>query len=289
MNLKHLQTFVTLSEVKSFTKAAVISGCAQSGVTTHIKRLEETLGVQLFERIGKQVFLTSAGETLLPYAKKILALSTEMETLFAHSDKLTIGVTESVANFLFGDLLKEFSALCPDTEIFLKLADGRDYCQMLCSGEIDLAIVLDLPVKHKTVRIMHKRKENILLAAASTHALAGKTRVTPAEIQSFGMLLPLPDCAYRNLLEQDFLAEGTRITPALETSSSALIKESSLCGVGLGLLPEFAVQKELIYHMLEKVNYKIDYPVYTQVLIHPDKWRSPSLSRFLEIAKRHLT
>ena len=73
------------------------------------------------------------------------------------------------------------------------------------------------------------------------------------------------------------------------SSSSALIKESSLCGVGLGLLPEFAVQKELIYHMLEKVNYKIDYPVYTQVLIHPDKWRSPSLSRFLEIAERHLT
>ena len=80
MNLKHLHTFLTLQEEKSFTKTASVLGCAQSGVTTQIKLLEEELGTQLFERMGKSVSLTAEGERLVPYAKKMLALSAEISS-----------------------------------------------------------------------------------------------------------------------------------------------------------------------------------------------------------------
>ena len=90
------------------------------------------------------------------------------------------------------------------------------------------------------------------------------------------------------LFEQKLLSEGVRAQTALETDAVSVIKESSLTGVGIGLLPEFAVKKELIYHMLEKINYKTDYPIFSQLLIHKDKWISPDLEHFLEIAARHL-
>lgn len=288
MNLKHLQTFCILSKEKNFTKTAALLGCAQSNVTAQIKFLEEELGVLLFERIGRHISLTPTGERLLPYAKKILSLSDEMKTLCKDSGRLTIGVTESVAGYLSGDILKEFLALYPDTEIFLKIVSGTDACKMLGSGEIDLAIVLDLPVRQKGILVLQSKKENILLTAASTHELSGKTDITPSDLETYGVLLPLPDCPYRILLEQQLLSEGIRIKPVLEADSVSVIKESSLCGVGLGLLPEFAVKKELIYHMLEKINYKTDFPVYTQILLHKDKWISPDLKHFLEIAGRHL-
>lgn len=289
MNLKYLQTFLTLNEKKSFTKTAAALGCTQSAVTAQIRLLETQLGVRLFERIGKNVTLTFAGERLLPYARQMAALSSKIEMLYRDFGKLTIGVFESVANYLFGDVLKEFSAVCPEAEIFLKMLDGKDYCRMLSAGEIDLAIILDVSVKNKSVRILQKRKENIILAAASTHELSGKTSITPKDLEAYGVLLPLPDCPYRKSFEQKLYAEGIRIKTALETDSAAVIKESSLCGIGLGLLPEFAVKKELIYHMLTRINYKTDCRVYTQILIHPDKWISPELAHFIEIAKRHFS
>ena len=288
MNLRHLQTFCTLSKEKNFTKTAAVLGCAQSNVTTQIKLLESELGVLLFERIGKHISLTPEGERLLPYAKKMLSLSEEISSLYKHPGRLTIGITESIAAYLSGDILKEFLALYPDTEIFLKMLDGKDFCEMLCNGEIDLAIVLDLPVKQNFIQILHSKKEPVLLTAASTHELSGKTNLSPSDFETYGILLPLPDCPYRILLEQQFLSEGIRIKPVLETDSVSVIKESSLCGIGLGLLPEFAVKKELIYHMLEKINYKTDFPIYTQILVHKDKWISLDLEHFLEIAKRHL-
>jgi len=288
MNLKNLQTFLILSKEKNFTKTAAVLGCAQSAVTTQIKQLEESLGAALFERIGKHTILTFEGEQLLPYARKILSLSGEIQCLYQKNKRLTIGLTDSIANYLFGDILKEFSAVHPDTEIFLKILNGKDYCKMLCDGEIDAAIVLDTKVSHKSVRILQKRKETVILAASSTHEALKNPYLIPHDFETFGLLLPLPDCAYRKIFEQTLLDEGVRFKTALETDSVSVIKESSLCGIGIGLLPEFAVRKELIYHMLEKINYTLELPVFTQLLIHPDKYISLVLNDFLETARHHL-
>ncbi|MBO5372573.1 MAG: LysR family transcriptional regulator [Lachnospiraceae bacterium] len=288
MNLKHLKTFLTLTEEKSFTKTASTLNCAQSGVTAQIKALEEELGVQLFERMGKNVTLTAEGKRLVPYAIKMLNLSAEIDTLYQNFSRLTIGITDSIATYLFGDILKEYTALCPDAEIFLKIIGDFDYCQMLRDGEIDLAIVLDIPVKNKHIQVLQKRKENIALFAASTHALSGKHSVTTEDFKTHAMLLPPSNCPYRQLLEQKLHTEGIRPKIALETDSASIIKESSLSGIGIGLLPEFAIKKELIYHMFEKINYKMDYPIYTQILMHQDKWISKNLAQFIDVAKRHL-
>lgn len=288
MNLKHLQAFLTLSEEKSFTKTAAVLGCAQSGITSRIQMLEEECGVALFERIGKSVSLTAEGEQLLPYAKRMLSLAAEIDTLYQKAGRISIGVTESIAACLLGGMLKEFAAHRPGTEICLNILDGKNYIQMLRDGEIDLAIVFDLPVKSKAVRVLQKKQENVALVVASTHELAARHSISPEDLQSCGMLLPLPDCPYRKLFEQKLRQEGVQLKAALETGSVSVIKESSLCGVGIGLLPEFAVKKELVYHMLEKMNYTLEHPVYIQMLIHPDKRISKDLEHFLEIAGQRL-
>jgi len=289
MNLKHLQTFLALCVYKNFTLTAKQLHCAQSGVTTHIKALEEELGVQLFERMGKTVSLTAEGERLIPYAKKMLSLSTEMQSLYKDFSRLTIGVSESVATYLFGDILKEYTAIHPTSEIFLRILHTQDYCEMLKTGELDLAIVLDTPVNTENISVLQKRRENIWLFASSTHELMSKPQIHANDFTTHALLLPPPECIYRKLFDEKMHMENIRPKIALETGSTSIIKESSLSGIGLGLLPEFAVKKELIYHMFEKVNFKLDFPLYTQILMHQDKWMSEDFTQFLEIAKRHLS
>ena len=288
MTLKQLTVFLTLAKEGSFTKAAARLNCAQSGVTAHIRQLENELGVPLFNRIGKRTGLTPAGAALLPYAKKMLSLSSEAKNLYRKSPRLTVGLTEAAANYLLGNILKEFTAICPDSEIFFQMTDHRDYCGMLCDGELDLAIVLDVPVKRKPIQVLLKRKETILLAAASTHELSGGHRIQPEELGRYPLLLPAKDCPYRTFLEQKLSADGILPKTALTADSTPVIKEMAICGAGLGLLPEFAIRKELIYHMLEKINYNTDFPVYTQLLMHPDKSVSKELRQFLEVAGRHI-
>ena len=88
------------------------------------------------------------------------------------------------------------------------MTDHRDYCQMLCDGELDLAIVLDAPIKRKPIQVLQKRKEIILIAAASTHDLTGAHRIQPEDLSVYPLLLPAKDCPYRILFEQRLSADG---------------------------------------------------------------------------------
>lgn len=81
MDLKQLNTFITVGTLQSFTKAAEALNYAQSSVTTQIKMLEQELNVKLFERMGKSIFLTYEGKKLLPYAKQMLKLSADIKNV----------------------------------------------------------------------------------------------------------------------------------------------------------------------------------------------------------------
>ena len=105
MEYRNLVTFLRVAELQNFTKAANQLGYAQSTVTFHIQSLEEELGVTLFDRIGKKVTLTSAGEYLVTYANEMMKILTEIrqlnDSVDVMSGKLRVGVVESVLQCCF--------------------------------------------------------------------------------------------------------------------------------------------------------------------------------------------
>lgn len=124
MDFKQLNAFLMISRLQSFTKAADNLGYAQSSITTQIKLLESELGVKLFERIGKNITLTHEGKKLLPYAKQILKLSSDVKNAVLNTDvpsgTLTIGAAESLCVLRLPEILKEYKKLYPKVEISLK-------------------------------------------------------------------------------------------------------------------------------------------------------------------------
>lgn len=150
MELRQLQTFLTLSELKNFTKTAAKLGYSQSNITAQIKQLEQELGKPLFNRLGHSVTLTEDGYTLIPYATKILSLSQEaVETLVVKSHTIiSIIASESLCTYRLPQLLNAFRQSHPEVEFHIQLLDTNDYYTPLASGQADIAYVLQnqLPI-----------------------------------------------------------------------------------------------------------------------------------------------
>ena len=135
MEIRNLVTFVRITETQNFSRTAEQLGYSQSAVTMQIKQLESELHVQLFERIGKQVKLTQAGERLLPYALEILGAVRQAENIAREpaqiAGKLRIGTCESFVISVLPPVLTELTALCPQVEIITHTARIPDLIQML--------------------------------------------------------------------------------------------------------------------------------------------------------------
>lgn len=284
MNLKHLNTFLLLSKIKNFTKAAEHLHYAQSNVTTQIKQLEEELNVRLFERIGKNVILTAEGEKLIPYARKMLTLSSEIKDIYTTSfnqKRIVIGASESLSIYKLPDILKEYRKKYPDVEIFLKLLDTSNIISLLTDNTIDIAFILEAPVNTNSTITAFIKDEPICILATEEHWIAAKTDVTIYDFKDIPIILTQKDCCYRKHFENSLTNASIVPKIILETSSIQVIKETALSGLGLCLLPEFTVQKELDSHSIKRISYSINYNISAQLIYHKDKWVSPHLLDFI--------
>lgn len=287
MNLKHLQTFLVLSEIKNFTKTAEHLHYAQSHVTTQIKQLEEELGVRLFERIGKRVTLTLAGHELIPYAKKMLNLSRDVKENFSNKEKgrIVVGASESICISRLPDIIRSFQMKYPTVEIYLYVLDTPDFISLLFDNTIDVAYVLDTPIMHPSIKTAIKTKETICAFSTPEHLLTKKTNVSICDFANQKLILTRKDCCYRKMFEKDLLASSISPKIVLETSSLQVIKQAVLSGLGICILPQMVVQKELDNKELVKIDYKADYEIESQLLYHKDKWISENLNNFIALVK----
>lgn len=284
MNLKHLSTFLVLSKIKNFTKTAEYLHYAQSNVTTQIKQLEEELNVKLFERIGKNVILTAEGEKLIPYAGKMLALSSEIKDIYTtplNQKRIVIGASESLSIYKLPNILKEYRKKYPDVEIFLKLLDTSNVIPLLTDNTIDIAFILEAPINEDSTITAFIKDEPICVLATKEHRIAEKADVTIYDFKDIPIILTNKDCCFRKCFENSLINASIAPKIILETSSIQVIKENALSGLGLCLLPEFTVKKELDSNSIKRISYATNYNISAQLIYHKDKWASPQLLDFI--------
>lgn len=289
MELKHLNTFLVLSKIKNFTKTAEYLNYAQSSVTTQIQQLEKELNVRLFERIGKSVALTLEGENLIPYATKMLSLSSDIEKMYANSDnpgRIVIGASESISIYRLPEIIKVYKKKHPDVDLFLILLDSSDFIPLLSDNTIDIAFIMDHPITDKSTTSFLHIDESICVLSTPEHPLALKKTVSIQDFADTPMILTGHGCCYRNMFERDLSMFNISPKIVLETGSIHVIKQTALSGLGLCILPELATQKELKNRNLVKLAYQTNYNIVSQLICHKDKWISPNLSDFISVIKQ---
>jgi DNA-binding transcriptional LysR family regulator len=288
LDLRELKTFRAVAGEKSFTRAANLLHYAQSSVTAQIQSLEAALGVPLFDRMGRQIELTAAGRQLIVYAERLLDLAEEARRSVDNDGPprgtLTVLAPETLLAYRLPELLKRFQSQYPAIHLSLSAVES---CSMSDDIEpsVDIAFSLNAPLRAPHLVVQRLRTEPIVLVAAAGHPLAGKKKLKAEAIGTEQVLVNERACSYRALFERTLRAEGVSVARSLEFLSVEAMKQCALASMGIAVLPEIVVHRELRQGLLVALDWPAEpLAVYTQVYRHRDKWMSPVMVAFWNLA-----
>lgn len=293
MEIRNLVTFVRIAEVQNFSKTAEQLGYSQSAVTMQIKQLEAELQTQLFERIGKQVKLTQAGERLLPYALEILNSVRKAESIVQEpeeiSGKLRIGTSESYVTSVLPPVIMKFNEMCPRVEVSTHTASVKDCFNMLRQNDIDILYFLDEKTYFPEWVKVSEQPEKIFFVASADSVLAGKKQISMERLLQEPLYLTEKGISYRYAMEQLLAAKGYELHPVWEVGNTDVITRLLLKNKGISFLPEYVVRDYIREGQITVLDTECDEIVmWSQLVYHRNKCVTPQMNLFLELMSKHI-
>ncbi len=245
MELHQLRYFVAVAELRHFTRAARNLRIAQPSVSRAIRVLEEELGTPLFHRMKGNVALTSAGEVLLPWARRVLAdvdgAALEVRELAdLRRGRLAVGATPSLTTTLLPPALARFHAAFPGVELVLHEAGSRDLVRELEQGALDIALVI-LPLRHEMLETTPLLREELVLAVAPDHALASRKTIAIADLKGVPLVMFRDGYDLRASTLAAFRRAGFEPTLALEGGEMDGVLRLTAAGLGVAVVPSLVI------------------------------------------------
>ncbi|MFF7182881.1 LysR substrate-binding domain-containing protein [Streptomyces sp. NPDC008121] len=287
MELRLLATFEKVATVLSFTRAASELTYAQSSVTGQIRSLEDSLGVELFERLGSRIRLTEAGERLLPYARRMLELSEEARAAVVAADEpsgtIAVGTMESLTSYRLPPLLELFHHRYPRVRLTLRPTLGDETRQALRQGTYDIGFLMEPETAHAGLESEVLAAEPLVLVAAPGSPLAGRAGLTGADLAAARLVGTEPGCPYRDLFEEELRQWAP---PFMEFGTIEATKRGVAAGLGIALLPRVAVSEELASGALVALDWEPPFTLFTQIAWRRGKRLPAHVRLFVEQARR---
>lgn len=246
MDIRQLMIFCTVSEQKSFTKAAQVLDMSQPAVSHAIRRLEQEVGAPLFDRVSHRIYLTGGGEQFLIRARAALAAFEQVSSFGREpaGAPLRLGSNITVANGVLPELMAAFYQRWPAFAVRVQIDSAAHIRRQLNDHELDLALIEGEFTDSRLVKEPICDYE-IAVLCAPDHALARKGRLSIAEFAAARLLLREPGSAIRDLLEGALLHQGVALDAQwVSVNSQALIRAAER-GLGLTVLPVCLVEEQL--------------------------------------------
>ncbi|WP_461182271.1 LysR family transcriptional regulator [Virgibacillus kimchii] len=242
LELRQLEYFMIVCKELHFTRAAEKLNISQPTLSEQIKRLEDEVGIPLFDRIGKRILLTEAGKILLYYTQSIFFEVEQAEAALRDLNelqrgKLVIGSLLSCVNYLLPPAIIEFKRLYPNVKLSVHGLKTEDIKKSLIENELDLGIAF-LPVEEKEFDSTPLFTEELSLAVSSDHPLASQWEMDMKTLESTSTIL-LPESYYLRQLIDSYCKElGFTLKPILEMTTLESLIQMVSEGVGVTILPE---------------------------------------------------
>lgn len=235
MELTDLRVFIEVAELGSITAAANKIHRVPSGVTTRIQHLEDEIGINLFERIGKKMIISSDGQVFLDYAKRIVCLADEsVEVIgnFADRGKLRIGTMDSVA-FRFLKDFSKYHSRYPDVKLSLISGTASELIAKVKNGDLDIAIVLD-PSKEADLTSELIIEDEVCLISDLQHpVIKNQESIGTSSILAFRL-----GCPYRYKLEEWLKSANVVPSRIVEIHSYHAMIGCVVAGMGIAVVPK---------------------------------------------------
>lgn len=290
MDLKYLYTFQTIVTEGGFSKAAEKLNYTQSTITFQVGQLEQELSVKLFEKVGRRMALTKAGERLVPYVDEVLRSVDKMRYLEQDLSQcrgdLHIGVGETLMCYYAPAVLKEFHRQAPEARLFLRSMNCYNIRNELLNGTLDLGVFYeDVGGFGSNLATYPLGSYPVTLVASPGTRDSFPDFITPDRAIPLPFVINEPNCIFRQIFEQYLRETSITLDHTIELWSIPTIKNLVKNDVGVSFLPRFAVQEELDSGELVEIPTGISGTRISAVCAHhKNKWISPLMQLFIDIS-----
>jgi LysR family transcriptional activator of glutamate synthase operon len=242
MDLQQLRIFRAAAIAGGFTRASEQLNLSQSTVSQHMKQLEESLGCPLFLRVGKRVYLNDGGKLLLRYTDRIFhelknaeMAVRELNTLLRGTIRLGVGATTLI--YMLPRVLSGYRRKYPQIELIVSTASTESLMQAIASQALDLAIVMRPETEIPAVQLIPILREELVVVVPSSHPLADKIMLQPADLHGLPLIGYFRDSTMRSLVETYFSAMRVEPKISMELENIEAIKSLVRAGLGASVLP----------------------------------------------------
>jgi DNA-binding transcriptional LysR family regulator len=249
MDLRQLEILQAIAETGSFTACGRKLHVSQSAISRQILLLEEELGEPLFLRVGRQVRMTAAAESLVQLGQRVfqdlrdtIGTITDRTRRLKGTLRLSGGMT--VCLYVFPPLLKHLRRVHPELDVRLTVATAGQSVQQIREGRVDAGL-LTLPVEGSDLVTVPVLREELLLVATPMHPLARRRRIQPRDLAGYPFVLFEQGSATRRVIDRFFAAESLEPTVVMDTENVEIIKAMVKTGLGIGIVPYQAIAREL--------------------------------------------
>ena len=257
ITIRQLQVFEAVARQLSYTRAAEELHLTQPAVSMQVKQLESSVGLSLFEQLGKRVFMTQAGETMLRHAQTIMRhLATareEMDELKGvDSGRLRIAVASTV-NYFATRLLATFTRLHPSVQVTLDVTNRETLLQKLEDNQPDV-VLMGKPPKDLDLDADAFMDNPLIMIARPDHPLSKHRSIALKELTEETFVVREPGSGTRIAMERFFDQKSFTPSATIEMTGNETIKQSVEAGLGLAIVSVHTVELELTLERLIRLD-----------------------------------
>jgi LysR family cyn operon transcriptional activator len=245
MELRQLRYFLAVASSQNFTRAAETVHVSQPSLSVQISALEEELGTRLFDRLGRKVVLTQAGELFGDHAGRVLreleqAIQVVQDLEGARKGRLVVGTLATVNSYLIPPLVSRFKQRFPAIQLQVHAHPSTDIVTGLLANRLDVGICL-LPVQDQRLTAIPLLDERLVLVAPAKHPIK-RTRLRMRDLAELPLVLMPVDYCLRKMVEAECAEAQVQPQVVLEMTSPEGILQAVAGGAGLTILPEIYVR-----------------------------------------------
>lgn len=277
MNLRDLQYLIAVADVRNFSQAADKCFVSQPTLSNQIRKLEDTLGITLFERNNKRVIPTETGEHIVALARKVLHQVDTMHDVAKSSKdplagKFRLGAFPTLSTYIFPALVPKITATLPQLKLVLIEEKTQQLLDRLKRGELDAAL-LALPIHDDQLEVRALFDDKFLLAVPPTHTLAKQKHIDQTDIHGEKLLLLEEGHCLRDQALAVCQLAGSEEEQDFRATSLETLRQMVKAGTGITFMPQIAIQEN--EHNIAYVPFKKPAPYRTIGLV----WRKTSVRR----------
>ncbi|NBJ69468.1 MULTISPECIES: LysR family transcriptional regulator [Clostridia] len=244
-----LRTFITLAEIKNFTKAAEILHISQPSVSLHIKNLERELETELVVRSRKSLKLSPTGEILYERAKQILKIYEQtkrdiLEQQEVVKGSLKIGASFTIGEYILPALLADIHRVYPDLELEVVIGNTEEIVQQTKHFHVDIGLI-EGQTSEKGLAVCPFMEDELWVVAPHQHILTNKAKVATSDLQSQAWISREEGSGTREYLEHVIRSNGLKVKSIITIGSNQGVKESIINGMGLSLLSYSVIERDV--------------------------------------------